>query len=34
LLAAVTAQRPEDIAGEALGVYADQRRCRMDIAHD
>ena len=34
LLAAVAAQRVEDVAGEALGVDADDGRRGVDVAHD
>ena len=34
LLAAVTAQGVEDVAGEALGVDADDGRGGVDVAHD
>jgi hypothetical protein len=34
LLAAVTAEGMEDVAGQALGVDADDRGRRVDVTHD
>ena len=34
LLPAITAQRTKDIAGQALGVNAHERRTRLHVAHD
>src|SRR5262249_16895464 len=33
LLAAVTAERVEDVPGKALGVDPDDRRCGVNVAH-
>jgi len=34
LLPAIAAQGVEDVAGQALGMHPDQRRCRLYVAHD
>jgi hypothetical protein len=34
LLPAIAAQRPKDIAGEALRMDTNQRRLGVDVAHD
>jgi hypothetical protein len=34
LLAAIAAQRPKNIASQALGVNANERRTGLDVAHD